>query len=112
MDNRTDFDRVWIDYKTGFGNKLASFWIGLENIREMTKNGDNELRIEMTTCDYTKIVADYSTFMVGPESDRYRLNITGYQHQQGVGCDYRNSSARWPCGKNGISEQDCVEKTA
>ncbi|XP_078485094.1 ficolin-1-like [Ciona intestinalis] len=79
MDNRTDFDRVWLDYKTGFGNKLASFWIGLENIRALTKNGDNELRIDITTCNNTKIVAEYSNFMVGPESDRYRLNISGFR---------------------------------
>ncbi|XP_078485297.1 uncharacterized protein LOC144744491 [Ciona intestinalis] len=77
----------------------------------MTKKGDNELRIDITTCDYTKIVANYSTFVVGPESDRYRLNITGYQHQQGIGCDYRNSSVRWSCGRIGIPQEECMEKT-
>ncbi|XP_078485033.1 ficolin-1-A-like [Ciona intestinalis] len=107
MDNRTDFDRNWLDYKTGFGNKLASFWIGLENIRALTKNGDNELRIDITTCDNTKIVAEYSNFMVGPESDRYRLNITGYQHQQGKLCDYGSPSGRWQCGSTGVSRTTC-----
>nr|XP_018667510.2 ryncolin-1-like isoform X2 [Ciona intestinalis] len=110
MDNRTDFDRNWLDYKTGFGNKLASFWIGLENIRALTKNGDNELRIDITTCNNTKIVAEYTNFMVGPESDRYRLNITGYQHQQGNICNFGNLSDRWQCGGTGITQRICEQK--
>ncbi|XP_078485032.1 ficolin-1-A-like [Ciona intestinalis] len=110
VDNQTDFYRNWIDYKTGFGNKTASFWIGLENIRALTKNGDNELRIDITTCNNTKIVAEYSNFMIGPESDRYRLNITGYQHQQGNICNFGNSSDRWQCGETGITQQHCEQK--
>nr|XP_026690380.1 fibrinogen beta chain-like [Ciona intestinalis] len=110
MDNRTDFDRVWVDYKTGFGNKLASFWIGLENIREMTKNGDNELRIDITTCDNTKIVAEYSNFMVGPESDRYRLNISGFREAEECGFNTRN---RWRCPKSiNVSQTRCEQLSA
>uniref|UniRef100_UPI000EF4C0BB ficolin-2-like n=1 Tax=Ciona intestinalis TaxID=7719 RepID=UPI000EF4C0BB len=82
MDNRTNFDREWFDYKTGFGNKIGSFWIGLENIRALTKNGDQKLRIDITTCNKTKIVAEYSNFTVGPESERYKLYVCGYQHKQ------------------------------
>ncbi|XP_078485298.1 ficolin-1-like [Ciona intestinalis] len=112
VDNRTDFDRNWSDYKTGFGNKLASFWIGLENIRALTKNGDNELRIDITTCNNTKIVAEYSYFMVGPESDRYRLNITGYQHQQEKICDFGNPGNRWQCGWVGINQSLCEKRVS
>ncbi|XP_078485295.1 ficolin-1-like [Ciona intestinalis] len=107
MDNRTDFDRNWLDYKTGFGNKLASFWIGLENIRALTKNGDNELRIDITTCDNTKIVAEYSNFTVGPESDRYRLQMSGYQHKQGT-CVQHDAMIAWPCfPHSNLSREKC-----
>ncbi|XP_078485043.1 ficolin-1-like isoform X1 [Ciona intestinalis] len=96
VDNRTDFNRNWIDYKTGFGNRRASFWIGLENIRALTKNGDNELRIDITTCDNTKIVAEYSNFMVGPENDRYRLYLSGFTQERECGF-VGGASVRWPC---------------
>ncbi|XP_078495939.1 ficolin-2-like [Ciona intestinalis] len=95
MDNRTNFDREWFDYKTGFGNKTGSFWIGLENIRALTKKGDQELRIDITTCNKTKIVAEYSNFMVGPESERYKLWICGYQHRQEC-CFSNNGSSDSP----------------
>ncbi|XP_078492694.1 microfibril-associated glycoprotein 4-like isoform X1 [Ciona intestinalis] len=104
VDRGTHFDRDWTDYITGFGNKTGSFWIGLENIRELTRNGDHELRIDMTTCNNTNITAEYSKFMVGPESDRYRLTITGFQHKQGTQCD---QGARWPCGNENITKSQC-----
>nr|XP_026690365.1 ryncolin-1-like isoform X1 [Ciona intestinalis] len=100
-------EQILIDYKTGFGNKLASFWIGLENIREMTKNGDNELRIDITTCNNTKIVAEYSNFTVGPEIDRYRLQLSGYQHKQGT-CDQHDATIARPCRPySNLSRQKC-----
>ncbi|XP_078491087.1 ficolin-1-A-like [Ciona intestinalis] len=107
VDNRTDFDRNWLDYKTGFGDKTASFWIGLENIRALTKNGDNELRIDITTCNNTKIVAEYSNFTVGPESDRYRLQLSGYQHKQGT-CVQHDATIARPCfPHSNLSRKEC-----
>nr|XP_026690366.1 ryncolin-1-like isoform X2 [Ciona intestinalis] len=102
-------EQILIDYKTGFGNKLASFWIGLENIREMTKNGDNELRIDITTCNNTKIVAEYSNFTVGPEIDRYRLQLSGYQHKQEC-CYNANATAGHRCTYTADSMEYVNEK--
>lgn len=43
----TKFNRNWKDYKQGFGTIDADFWLGLDNIHELTKNKDQQLIIDL-----------------------------------------------------------------
>ena len=44
----TDFDKDWKAYKEGFGDRAKSFWLGNDNIHEMTKGGAS-LRVDLCT---------------------------------------------------------------
>ena len=76
-----DFLRTWLDYKNGFGDELE-FWFGNDELHELTKNGDQELRIELVDNDGVMFAAEYDTFMVGNESSAYKLTVGGFK-----GCD-------------------------
>ncbi|XP_062610453.1 ficolin-1-like [Saccostrea cucullata] len=82
-DGSTNFYRNWNDYKIGFGNISREFWLGNDIIHALTKNGDQELRIEMTKFSGSKVYAKYSSFYIGEESKKYKLSISGYNGTAG-----------------------------
>ena len=48
---RETFNREWDDYKHGFGNPEAEFWLGNENIYMLTNTDDHMLRVELEDFD-------------------------------------------------------------
>ena len=48
---RETFNREWNDYKHGFGNPDAEFWLGNENIYMLTNTDDHMLRVELEDFD-------------------------------------------------------------
>ncbi|XP_054898565.1 microfibril-associated glycoprotein 4-like isoform X1 [Poeciliopsis prolifica] len=77
MDGSVNFYRPWNQYKFGFGNAAGEYWLGLENVFHLTKRR-SELLIDMEDFDGNKSYARYTSFSVGPESDGYRLHLTGF----------------------------------
>ena len=59
---RENFFGSWADYKRGFGDKEKEFWLGLDQIHELTKSGDMKLRVELEAWDGRKAWAEYDTF--------------------------------------------------
>ncbi|XP_062616407.1 ryncolin-1-like [Saccostrea cucullata] len=82
-DGSTNFYRNWNEYKKDFGNLLKELWLGNDNIHALTKNGDQELRIEMSKFSGSKVFAKYSQFSIGDESKKYKLSISGYSGNAG-----------------------------
>ncbi len=39
VDATTSFDRMWTDYKRGFGNITHNYWMGLDNIHQLAGPG-------------------------------------------------------------------------
>ena len=58
---REDFNRNWNDYKQGFGDKNKEFWLGNDQIHELTKAGDMKLRVELEAHDGRTAWAEYDT---------------------------------------------------
>ena len=52
--------------------------MGNENIHQITKNHDYELKIELTSEDDEVAYADYSSFWVEDESQKYPITVSGY----------------------------------
>nr|XP_039254824.1 fibrinogen C domain-containing protein 1-B-like [Styela clava] len=83
VDGSEDFYRNWDDYVEGFGNKDKEFWLGLENIHNIVKRGNHELRIDMEDWEGNTSYAKYGSFYVGDSSNNYRLTIGEYSGNAG-----------------------------
>ncbi|XP_061176990.1 ficolin-2-like [Saccostrea echinata] len=83
QDGTTDFYRTWSEYKQGFGDPSKNYWIGNDAIYELTRNKDQELRVELQRFNGDKAYAKYSTFYVGDEGSKYILTVSGYSGTAG-----------------------------
>ena len=63
---REDFNRDWNDYKRGFGDHDREFWLGNDNIHQLTKSGDIKLRVELEAWDGRTAWAEYDSFRWAP----------------------------------------------
>ena len=77
LDGSVDFDRSWADYKRGFGNMNGEFWLGLDNIHRLTKEGSNIIRVELEEINGDTAFAEYDMFAVASESTNYELSQLG-----------------------------------
>lgn len=78
LDGSVDFYREWQDYKSGFGNLNGEYWLGLDKIHRLTSDSQNEIRIDMEdTLGNTKY-ANYDSFKVKSEQQKYTLEIGAY----------------------------------
>uniref|UniRef100_A0A667ZD94 Angiopoietin-like 1b n=1 Tax=Myripristis murdjan TaxID=586833 RepID=A0A667ZD94_9TELE len=82
-DGSVNFFRNWDSYKSGFGNIDGEYWLGLEGIYNLGKQGDYKLLIELEDWMGKKVYAQYSSFHLEPESEGYRLRLGTYQGNAG-----------------------------
>ena len=82
VDGSTNFYRGWDEYKRGFGNRSNNFWLGLDAIHALSKDGAS-LRVDLTTASGSKYYARYLHFKIGPQSDKYKLEVSGYSGTSG-----------------------------
>ncbi|XP_053325128.1 tenascin-R-like [Spea bombifrons] len=83
----TDFFRKWADYKVGFGNLEDEFWLGLDNLHQLTSQGRYELRIDMRD-GQESVYAYYNKFYVGDPRSMYKLRIGDYNGTAGDSLTY------------------------
>ena len=75
IDGSVDFYRGWNDYKKGFGKPNGEFWLGLDEIHRLSKSGQIVLRVDLEDWENETRYAEYLTFAVANEADKYRLTI-------------------------------------
>ncbi|KAM4663904.1 ficolin-2-like [Discoglossus pictus] len=78
-DGAIDFLRDWKSYKTGFGSRLNEFWLGNDNLHNITSSGTWELRIDLQDFENTKHFAKYSSFKVLGEDEKYKLLLGAFK---------------------------------
>ncbi|XP_054876171.1 ficolin-1-like [Poeciliopsis prolifica] len=61
MDGSVNFYRPWAEYKRGFGNAAGEYWLGLDNIHELTRSQNYELMVDMEDFEGNKKFALYSS---------------------------------------------------
>ncbi|CAK8690191.1 unnamed protein product [Clavelina lepadiformis] len=93
IDGSVNFSRPWDDYANGFGQIHGEFWLGLDNIHEMTRGGGCRLKIELWDFDGNQAHADYSSFSIESAGNLYRLRVSGYSGNAGDSLSYHNGHA-------------------
>jgi len=87
------FNRSWAEYKVGFNDSRGNYWLGNDLLSQLTLTGRYKLRFDLQSRSNTSnwYYAEYSTFIVQPESDNYRLNVSGYSGNAGFdGLNWQN----------------------
>ena len=86
----TNFDRTWQWYKEGFGTVCGSFWLGLDNIHQLTKwkIAPHELRVDLWDWEGNTAHAKYQSFWIGGSGSRYTLFVNGYSGTAGDAMTY------------------------
>ncbi|XP_041674586.1 angiopoietin-related protein 6-like [Drosophila eugracilis] len=77
-----NFNRNWTEYKNGFG-EVSFFW-GLEALYLMTRSQPHELFITAGFEDNSTISNHFDNFIIGGESDGYRLKSVGKPSNDGL----------------------------
>ena len=88
FDGSVDFYLGWESYKNGFGDLNGEFWLGNDNLHRLTATDDVILRVDLEDFDGNKTYAEYTTFTVEDEADKYRLLIGGYSGTAGESMIY------------------------
>jgi len=85
-------DKLWVDYKDGFGDGINEFWFGLQKMHDFTKNGLWLLKVTFTydldnfgrplTRRYDpyhrgdRAYGIYTHFHIDSEDDRFRFHVS------------------------------------
>ncbi|KAM5152337.1 microfibril-associated glycoprotein 4-like [Mantella aurantiaca] len=77
------FFRGYTDYKSGFGRADGEYWLGLNNIYQLTLRKKYELRVDLSDFDGNQTFAKYADFAlspnaINPEEDGYTLYVEGF----------------------------------
>ncbi|XP_076602030.1 angiopoietin-related protein 4 [Chaetodon auriga] len=74
QDGSVDFDQLWQAYEKGFGGLNGEFWLGLEKIHSIAKDGGYILNIKLS--DWIGDLASiHLPFRLGGEETKYSLQI-------------------------------------
>ena len=83
QDGSVDFYRGWNDYKAGFGQLTAEFWLGNDKIHRLTASRPSSLRVELEDWNGVRVYAKYGKFNIGDEQALYRLEVGSYSGTAG-----------------------------
>jgi len=93
QDGSVDFYRGRNDYKAGFGQLTAEFWLGNDKIHRLTASRPSSLRVELEDWNGVKGYAKYGKFSVGDEQAQYRLEVGSYSDTAGDSLAHHNNMA-------------------
>ena len=83
LNGSVDFYRDWSSYKNGFGDLHGEFWLGNDNLHRLTAAGSVSLRVDLEDFEGNIRYAEYATFKVADQADKYRIVISGYSGTAG-----------------------------
>ena len=79
-----DFNRDWNDYVRGFGDFNTGFWLGLEALHHLTKEGNVKLRIDLNN-GAEDGHGEYNDFKVGNASSNYAITFNPASFSGSIG---------------------------
>jgi len=79
VDGSNFFNRTWAAFKVGFGNTSDNYWLGNDQLYQLTNTGKYKLRFDLQSLDNGQWYwAEYTTFIVTSESNNYTLTVGGF----------------------------------
>ncbi|XP_068076990.1 microfibril-associated glycoprotein 4 isoform X2 [Danio rerio] len=78
MDGSIHFFQLWEKYRIGFGTTEGEYWLGLENLYQLTRHKKFMLRVDLEDFTGRRGFAQYSSFSVGSEVEGYKLELSGF----------------------------------
>ena len=87
QDDSVDFYRGLNDYKSGFGQLTAEFWLGNDKIFRLTAARTSTLRAELGDWNGVKEYVKYGKFKIADEQAKYRLELGSYALYSGTAGD-------------------------
>ena len=93
QDGSVDFYRGWNDYKSGFGQLTAEFWLGNDKIHRLTAARPSTLRVELEDWNEVRVYAKYGKFNIGDEQAKYKLEVGSYSGTAGDSLAPHNNMA-------------------
>ena len=78
ISDSVDFDRNWDDYVTGFGDEDGNYWMGLEEIHQLTTDNDMSLFINIETFVGEPFTMKLEEISVGKATSNYILHWSGF----------------------------------
>ena len=78
ISDSVDFDRGWDDYVTGFGEEDGNYWMGLEEIHQLTTTHDVSLFIDIEIFEGEPFTLKLQTFSVGNATTNYAWKHSGF----------------------------------
>ncbi|KAK6179936.1 hypothetical protein SNE40_012183 [Patella caerulea] len=91
VDGLLNFNRRWLEYRYGFGNPYAEFWIGNDKMHALTTQKQYILRIDIWDWEGNKAYAEYNSFSVEDAEQQFRLHIGGYYGDAGDSFSYHDN---------------------
>ncbi|XP_056606672.1 fibroleukin isoform X1 [Triplophysa dalaica] len=88
FDGKTDFNRTWQEYRDGFGSPQTEHWLGNAVLHALTSSGHHILRITLQDWHEQKRHANYNTFKVAGENQRFRLTARDFHGDAGNALSY------------------------
>ncbi|XP_051232587.1 angiopoietin-related protein 4 [Dicentrarchus labrax] len=85
LDGSQNFNQLWESYKRGFGSLNGEFWLGLENIHSLSKQGQYVLQVELS--DWAEEQQQQQ-----PAAARYRFQLEGEEQKFTLHLEEESSS--------------------
>ena len=109
QDGTVYFYRRWNDYKSGFGQLTAEFWLGNDKIHRLTAARPSTLRVELEDWNGVRVYAKYGKFNIGDQQAKYRLEVGSYSGTAGDSLAYHNKMAFSTKDRdNNIDSRNCA----
>ena len=111
QDGSVDFYLGWNDYKAGFGQLTAEFWLGNDKIHRLTASRPSSLRVELEDWSGGKAYAKYGKFNIGDEQAQYRLEVGSYSGTAGDSLKERQNNMAFSTkdkDNDGADGYDCA----
>uniref|UniRef100_H3BBS7 Angiopoietin like 4 n=1 Tax=Latimeria chalumnae TaxID=7897 RepID=H3BBS7_LATCH len=76
MDGSVNFDQLWDAYRNGFGNLTGEFWLGLEKMVSISRQGRYILRVDLQDWESQSRFIEHPFSLGGQDTD-YTLYLRG-----------------------------------